>query len=131
MLRILLLALLATTAMAESLEQRIAKTDMSNAESVFELGQWCAENKLPTKARQYYNAVIKLEKDHEGARTALGQIKVGERWVSAGNTPPTKPGAEPAAGAGTSRTASGTPPTAAQIEWNLALPKDPQPANTF
>ena len=77
---------------AESLEERVKATDMSNADSVFELAQWCTENKLPTKARAYLNQVIKLDKDHEGARTALGQVKVGEHWVAAA-TPgsPAKP----------------------------------------
>lgn len=128
----LALAALCQFGYAESLEERVKATDMSNADSVFELAQWCTENKLPTKARAYLNQVIKLDKDHEGARTALGQVKVGERWVAAGAPgAPAKP-AEGADGApGATRQASGTAPTAEQIAWDLSLPKDPEPAATW
>ena len=132
-----LLAIVATTGWgAESLEEKVKATDLSNAEQVFELAQWCAANNLPTKARQYYNQAVKLDKDHEGARNALGQVRVGEKWVSAkaagGDA---KPGAEGATGAasggGAERRASGPGPSADQVAWDLTLPKDPEPSSTF
>jgi HEAT repeat protein len=133
----LLLAAACALGAAESLEERLKATDLSNADAVFELAQWCGQNGLPAKARAYYNQVIKLDKDHEGARNALGQVKVGERWVAAGATPggavkrPEGAATGGAGDAGPSRQASGTPPTAEQIAWDLKLPLDPQPANTW
>lgn len=130
----LLLATVAATGWAESLAERIKATDMSNAEQVFELAEWCSANNLPTKARQYYNQVIKLDKDHEGARTFLGQVRVGDRWVSAKAAGvAAKPAADAGAGgaAPAARTAAGPGPTAEQITWDLTVPKDPEPQSTF
>lgn len=130
----LLLAFLCGWGFAESLEEKIKATDQTNADAVFELAKWCSENNLPTKARAYYRQVIKLNPDHEGARSALGQIKVGERWILAPAERTAKPspaateGAQPA---GPVRRASGAPPTAEQIPWDLTLPKDPEPQHTW
>ncbi|MBA3685368.1 MAG: hypothetical protein H0W72_09020 [Planctomycetes bacterium] len=129
---VLALALAAgAVASAESFDQRLAKTNLADADAVFELAQWCAENNLPTKARRYYSEVIKLSRDHDGARTALGQVRVGDRWVSekmAGGG-----AAAPAAGAtdASGRKASGRGPSADEVAWDLTPPKDPQPHATF
>ncbi|MBA2481510.1 MAG: hypothetical protein H0V44_12670 [Planctomycetes bacterium] len=116
----------------ESLESKIAETDMNSAESVFELANWCKTHNLPMKSRQYLSQVIKIDKDHEGARTAMGQVRVGDRWVSATHAPPgtgqPKPGDEAPV---VKRTASGPGPKAADIAWDLSVPKDPAAANTF
>ena len=130
----LLLAAACGMGFAESLEERVKTADMTSADSVFELAEWCAQNGLPAKARGYYNQTIKLNKDHDGARTALGQVKVGERWVAApAGTAPKKPdGGAPGGGeAGPGRQASGTAPTAAQIVWDLTPVKDPESQNTW
>jgi hypothetical protein len=131
-LRVVAISLLtASLALAEdSYEDMAKKTDMSNADQVFALAQWCQEHQKPTQARQLYSKVIKLEPDHEGARAAMGQVKVGDRWVSekqldAGNKPNDKHGDKGGA------TGGGSAPTAAQIAWDLHLPRDPQPDNTF
>ena len=130
----LLLAIVAATGWAESLADKIKATDLSDAEQVFGLAQWCAGNNLPTKARQYYNQVVKLDKDHEAARNALGQVRVGDKWVSAKAAGVE---ARPAAGAGggaplpAERRPSGPGPSVEQITWDLTLPKDPQPQSTF
>jgi len=131
----LLLAAACGMGFGESLEDKLKTVDLTSADSVFELAEWCAQNGLPAKARSYYNQTIKLDKDHDGARTALGQVKVGERWVAApGGSVPKKPegGAPGGTGeAGPSRKASGTPPTAAQIAWDLSPIKDPEAQNTW
>jgi len=129
---VLLLAIIAATGWAETLDERIKATDLSNADQVFELGKWCAANNLPTKARQYYNQAVKLDKDHEGARNMLGQARVGDKWVSAKAAGvEAKPAAGPGGAAPADRRASGPGPTAAQIVWDLTLPKDPNPQATF
>ena len=131
---VLLLALAAATGWAESLEDKLKATDLSNAEQVFELGQWCAANSLPTKARQYYNQVVKLDKDHEGARNALGQVRVGDKWVSAKAAGvEAKPAGGPPGGAPlpAERRATGRGPTAEQVAWDLTPAKDPEPQEAF
>nr|MBA3847966.1 hypothetical protein [Planctomycetota bacterium] len=67
---------------AETIAEKEALTDKSDPEQVFALAQWCTENGLKTKASKYYSLVVKLDKDHQGARDALGMVKVGEHWVS-------------------------------------------------
>lgn len=131
----LLLAVLACPAFAESFEEVQAKTDMSNADAVFQLAQWCMENKQPSKGRQLYAQVLKIDKDHEGARNALGQVRVGDRWV-ARNLAPAAATAPPegSAAAGTApRPASGPGPAAKDVPWDLTIPKDPAAGieNTF
>jgi HEAT repeat protein len=125
--------LTASLALAEdTYESMAAKTDMGDADQVFALAQWCGEHGKPTEARHLYGKVIKLDPNHEGARAAMGQVRVGDRWVaqahldaaSKPNTGGDKAGAPGAAGGGSA-------PTAAQVTWDLHLPRDPAPDNTF
>lgn len=130
----LLLALAIGSAWGETLEERIKATDMGSADSVFELAQWCSQNNLPTKARQYYQQVLRIDKDHEPTRTVMGQVKVGNVWVSAkdaGVDMGAKGGKDGAPGAPPPRVASGPGPTAAQVQWDLRLPEDPEPEATW
>lgn len=115
---------------AESVEDRIKATDMQDPEAVFALAQWCAENAQPSRARRYYNAVVKLEPDHYGARDALGQVKVNERWVSARMVEGGAVAGEPGT-SGSTRKASGPGPAAADIGWDLTLPRDPMPESIW
>jgi HEAT repeat protein len=133
MLRILLLTCLVATSMAaeETFDEALKKTNLSDASSLYQLAQWCAEHNAPTKARQYYGQVIKLDKDHEGARAALGYIRAGDRWVSASAQAAAGKDA-PARGGKDDVGAAATPaPTAAQVQWDLNVPVDPQPDNPF
>src|SRR5271170_6698444 len=94
---LLLLLLMGCLAQSEdTLQDVIKRTDMSNADAVFTLAEWCAEHNKPTTARQYYGKCIELDKDYEAARSRLGQVKIGDRWVEASQAPP---GKQPAAGA--------------------------------
>jgi hypothetical protein len=52
----------------DTLADVIKKTDMSNADAVYALAEWCAEHNKPTTARQYYGKCIEIDKDHEAAR---------------------------------------------------------------
>ncbi|GDY12674.1 hypothetical protein LBMAG53_15520 [Planctomycetota bacterium] len=132
--RTALIAALILPLAAESLEDQIKKTDFASADSVFELAGWCQSNQLSNKARNYYQEVIKLDKDHEGARTALGYVRVGERWVPKAFAGDTAKAAAEKKGDGSTgtasearRAASGKAPTAGEITWDLKLPPDPQP----
>ena len=121
-----LLLALSVALHAESFEEKQAQTDMANAESVWQLAQWCSQNNQPSKARQLWNQVIKLDKDHEGARAALGQVRVGERWVNKTFAPKqTAPGGGAASESGGRAGAAGPGPKASEVAWNLSIPVDP------
>ncbi len=98
-------------------------TDMNDAGSVYSLAQWCKENQQNRKANAYFTKVIKLDPEHAGARLALGQIKVGTRWINQKDqkVKPISTAPEP----------SGTGPTFAEQVWDLSNPPDPEPDNDF
>jgi hypothetical protein len=58
MFRLLLIILTFTCCSAlslygeDSLDEAIKKTDMSNADSVYALGEWCEQNNKPSTARR-------------------------------------------------------------------------------
>lgn len=135
--RILAACALATCLSAASFEEMQAKTDMADAEAVFQLAQWCAQNNLPTKSRQLYNLVIKIDRDHEGARAALGQVRAGSSWVNRSaivDKPKPKPG-QPGATTGADdpppKPAGGPGPAAKDVAWNLAIEGDTGTENAF
>jgi hypothetical protein len=108
----------------ETLESVTKATDMTNADSVFALAEWCASHGKPTTARQFYGKVIELDRDHEAARARLGQVKVGDRWVSAASAgPQAAAGKNGAAPGGANRTASGSGPAAKDVAWDLKIPE--------
>ncbi|HYE04385.1 MAG TPA: HEAT repeat domain-containing protein [Planctomycetota bacterium] len=117
---------------AETIVEMEAQTDKSDPEQVFALAQWCTENGLKTKASKYYSLVVKLDKDHQGARDALGMVKVGEHWVSS-KTAGARPGKgaeaagddeDPAQGGGPGRSAKGPGPKAADVKWDMTVPPE-------
>ena len=123
---LLLLLMLSCLAQSEeTLQDVIKRTDMSNADAVFTLAEWCAEHNKPTTARQYYGKCIEIDKDHEAARARLGQVKIGDRWVAAAQAPA---GAKPAAGASgaapgaVTRGSAGPGPAAKDVAWELTVP---------
>ncbi|MBA3709423.1 MAG: HEAT repeat domain-containing protein [Planctomycetes bacterium] len=131
MLRLLALLLLSASVLVaeeETLDSMVKKTDPDNADAVFALAEWCGEHNLPTKSRQYYKAVLKIDTNHEAARTALGFVRVGDKWVSAQHLKEPAPGKGPEGG---KIAGSGPAPSADQIHWDLAIPKDPEPENPF
>src|SRR5271163_4843286 len=106
----------------ETLQDVIKRTDMSNADAVFILAEWCAEHNKPTTARQYYGKCIEIDRDHEAARSRLGQVKVGDRWVAAAQAPASaKPVAAGANGAAApvARGGAGPGPAAKDVSWEL------------
>jgi hypothetical protein len=107
----------------DTLADVIKKTDMSNADAVYALAEWCAEHNKPTTARQYYGKCIEIDKDHEAARYKLGQVKVGDRWVAAAAAGVKPPGAKDASSAAApTRGSSGPGPAAKDVAWDLTLP---------
>jgi hypothetical protein len=132
-LPLLLALLVGPLAMAEdSLEEMVKKTDMNNADAVYTLGVWCEENGKPTTARKYYTKAIQLDKNHEAARSKMGQVLVGDRWVAANLVPGgvKKPDAAGKGEEGTHRHASGPGPTAKEVKWDLTV-EAPERDNQF
>lgn len=83
------LTLLATPLAAQSASQlkrelkgleRQAKKD---PDALFNAGKWAKEVSLEKDAVRIFKKVIKLDKDHIGARTALGDEQIEGKWVSA------------------------------------------------
>ncbi len=128
MIRHLILAsLLAASAWAESFEEMQAKTDMADAESVYTLARWCADNRQPTKAQQLYAKVVKIDPQHQGARTARGEVLVGDRWVAKQFAPKAAGGSARPGDGGGKTSVAGPGPAAKDVAWELSLPKDPNP----
>jgi hypothetical protein len=122
----LLWSVLAVTSFAaaeETFEQLARNTDPKNAEQVFALAQWCQEHKQTNRVKPLLLLVIKLDPEHLGARTALGQVKEGDKWVMA--PPANKPTPKPV------MASNGPLPKASSVDWKLSLPVDPDPSTTF
>ncbi len=121
-----LLAGLAVLGAEETFDEVKARTDFASADQVVALGNWCAANQRQTLARTYWNQALKLDPDHDGARTALGFVRVGEKWLhkSLVKEGQGQTAQAPAAGqgGGRTRTPDGKAPTAAQVPWDLTLP---------
>ncbi len=59
--------------------KRVAPDDVKGH---YVLGLWCRQRKLAEQARLEFERVIALEPDHAGARTALGYVRQGDRWLT-------------------------------------------------
>jgi hypothetical protein len=115
-----------SSAYSETYEAALKRTDLSNPEQVLALAQWCQDNNLPSKARQHLFLILKLDKDHLQARTLLGQVRVGDRWVAKSQVKE-----ELKSPAGKALKPLGPPPAAKDIAWNLQIVNDPSPTNSF
>lgn len=56
--------------------------DATAAETLFELGEWCVTRGLPRRAELCYQKAVRIDPDHEGARTALGYVRHEGRWLT-------------------------------------------------
>jgi hypothetical protein len=108
---------------ADSFADLLKATNLKDADSVFALAEWCKENNEPNKAKTYYKKTVELAPDHPGARKALGQVKVGKKWLD-------EKAAQGKAAAGPAVPA-GKGPTAAEQRWDLTVPNDPDADNPF
>lgn len=64
------------------------------AEAHFSLAAWCDQQGMRGEQRKHLRRVIELDPDHEGARTALGFVRVNGIWID-GRTAPSKPTTAP------------------------------------
>ena len=64
----------------EQYRRRQAELGATDAAGWFRLALWARENRLP-QARQAYERVIGIDRDHRAARRELGFERVGDVWV--------------------------------------------------
>lgn len=85
----LALVTLAAPALAQSpakLKQELRTKEAAakkDPDALFEAGQWAAEKALAADAKRIFQAVLKLNADHEGANQALGNELVEGKWLPA------------------------------------------------
>lgn len=83
------LALLATPIAAQSASQLkrelkgLEKQAKKDPDALYNAGKWAKEMNLEKDATRIFNKVLKLDKDHLGAHTALGDEQVEGKWVPA------------------------------------------------
>ena len=62
---------------------RLAKAIEGEADDWHALGAWCREQRcLNDKARLAFERAVALDPDHDGARAALGHVKIGHAWMT-------------------------------------------------
>lgn len=118
---------------AETYDEVAAGLDLTNPDDLVVLAEWCRENRRHRSATRHLREALAIDTNHIGARTALGFIWYNERWVHESRLPS---GARQQSSQGNNRGGSGgttvrrpsTPgPSAAEIQWDLTLPADPEP----
>jgi HEAT repeat protein len=79
---------------AEQVHRVIAQSDVqkqydqllpkmpNTADGHWQIAEWCKEAGLTANRKSHLERVLKLEPDHEGARTALGYSRYGSRWMT-------------------------------------------------
>lgn len=71
-----------TTSVWDEYATRRAKIKATDAKGLFGLYEWCVEKKLTTKAKAVLNEVLSADPNHEAARAANGEIRVGGKWIT-------------------------------------------------
>ncbi|MEN8150769.1 MAG: HEAT repeat domain-containing protein, partial [Planctomycetota bacterium] len=63
-------------------ETRAKEADADDAAAQFLLARWCRRHGLGDQMKTHLERVVKLDPEHAAARQALGQEKIGEKWVA-------------------------------------------------
>lgn len=63
-------------------KQRWAKVDKYDPDAIYELGQWARTKKLEDRAKECFEAAIKLDSYHRKSREALGYRNWKGKWVT-------------------------------------------------
>ena len=82
----LALALPAFAQNAAQLKQELRAKEAAakkDPDALFEAGRWAAEKALAADAKRIFQAVLKIEPDHEGANLELGNALVEGKWLPA------------------------------------------------
>lgn len=62
---------------------RRTKVRAGDADGWCELGRWARSKGLEVEAREAFAEALKADADHEGAHSALGHARLGDRWLTA------------------------------------------------
>jgi len=67
---------------AQVYREMAAKVAADDADGHYSLGLWCTDHKLYRQAREEHGKAIAINPDHEGARTKLGYVRKGGKWLT-------------------------------------------------
>ncbi len=62
--------------------ERLQNIDPAQPDELFGLSTWCSKHALPDERDQLLHKVLALDPDHQGAREALGYVRVGGTWTT-------------------------------------------------
>jgi tetratricopeptide (TPR) repeat protein len=65
----------------EELDARLEQIRRDNIEALHKASRWAREEGLTQRAAEIAEKILKLDPDHEGARSLLGYVQVDHKWV--------------------------------------------------
>lgn len=80
--------------LADQFKDKWEAVDKADAIALAELAEWCDENKLSRESKKVWRAILDVDPDDEGARRALGYVKVDGEWKSKADLDAEKKAAE-------------------------------------
>ncbi len=66
----------------EEYKRKLKKVDKNDAEALYELAQWCKENKLKKEHIQLLKKVLKANPQHDETNREMGKVKYDGRWFN-------------------------------------------------
>jgi hypothetical protein len=64
----------------EIYQEKLAQLKPEDTNGHYQLGVWCAKNKLPKQARTQFTKVLELNPDHADAHKRLDHVKYQDKW---------------------------------------------------
>ena len=74
---------MAASSSLATFRERARRLGREDAAGWLELGLWARSHGLTTQAREAFEHVLVVDPDNAGAHQALGDVRLGERWVGA------------------------------------------------
>jgi hypothetical protein len=71
--------------LTEIYDQKLKRLDPRSADEHCELALWCRARGLTREADELLSRAVKIDPEHKGARRAMGQVKLSDRWLSEGD----------------------------------------------
>jgi hypothetical protein len=62
--------------------ERVRQQSPDTVEGHLAMARWCLSRKLTDQARGHLSRILDLAPDHAVARTALGYVRLGDKWIS-------------------------------------------------
>src|SRR3990170_907170 len=66
----------------EAYLNKLSELKADDLEGHYQLALWCKDKNLGTQARKEFEAVIRIDPDHENARKELGYVKYDGKWMT-------------------------------------------------